>query len=250
MIGAVEYGGHKFFGEYRVRPHDPTHTEDAVGPSAEFGMSDPPGYATGDTFLKIGVGRLRKPVEPKYWFANRYEIVDHGRWRVTHGQEWMAFTQVLPGAYIYSKRIRLTRAGFVLHHRLKNIGRQALVTDHYIHNFVVFDDQPVGTNHAVELPSPVATQTVRDTVRIEGRAIRYLTEPRPDVGYRAELKPTPGNAATFTFGGRQLSFRGNRRPTKMIFYGIGKAVCVEPFLDIHLNPGETITWDSAYEIRN
>jgi hypothetical protein len=162
----------------------------------------------------------------------------------------MTFTQVLPGAYIYSKRLRLTGAGFVLQHRLKNIGRQPLVTDHYIHNFVVFDDQPVGTNHVVELAAAVTAQTVCDTVRIEGRRIWFLTEPRPDVGYRAELQPPPGNAATFTFGGRQLSFRGNRWPTRMVFYSIGKAVCVEPFLEIRLKAGETFTWASAYEIRH
>jgi hypothetical protein len=255
MIGRVEFGGHSFFGEWKDQPHDPLRSDDAVGPAEEFGMSDPPGYATaraGETFVKIGVGRLRKPVEENYWFANRYEIVDGGRWRVRRGMDWIEFTHTLAGAYVYGKRVTLTRDGLVVRRSLRNTSRQQLVTDHYVHNFVVFDEQPVGTGHWVELPGAVEPQTLRETVRIEGRAIRYLRAPRPDIGYWAELKPAPGNAATFHYepAGLRLSFAGDRAVTKVVYYGIGKAVCVEPFVNIQLESGQRFIWSSRYRLRN
>ena len=36
----------------------------------------------GGTFLKIGVGVSRKPVEPKFQQFHTYEIVDPGKWIV------------------------------------------------------------------------------------------------------------------------------------------------------------------------
>lgn len=251
MIGRVEFGGHSFFGEWKDQPHDPLRSDDVVGPAEEFGMRDPPGYATaraGETFVKIGVGRLRKPVEEHYGFANRYEIVDYGRWRMRRGTDWIEFTHTLAGTYVYGKRVTLKRDGFVVRRSLRNTSRQRLVTDHYVHNFVVFDEQPVGTGHWVELPAAVEPQTLRATVRIEVRTIRYLQAPRPDTGYWAELKPPPGNAATFYYepGQLRLSFAGDRPVTKVVYYGIGKAVCIEPFIELDLAPDAIHQWSTRY----
>jgi hypothetical protein len=260
MIARVEWNGHTVFGPWRDKPHDPTSTDDVVGPATEFGMSAPPGYATaaaGETFVKIGVGRLRKPVEEKYWFANRYEIVDHGRWTTRRGRDWIEFTHELAdprgSAYRYTKRVTLTAAppGFVMDHTLSNVGTSALFTDVYCHNFVVFDDQPVGPAHRIELAGAVTrAQLVGEVVEIGGREIRFRDATRPDRGYWAELTGVTTNDFMFAHdeSGVALRVTGDGPPAKMVFYAIGKAVCVEPFLDLAVPPGGERTWQTRYQL--
>jgi hypothetical protein len=63
------------------------------GPVNEFSATDdtlPPEYreaAVGGTFLKIGVGMLRKPNEPRYNRFKPYEVVNGGRWTTNFRKE-------------------------------------------------------------------------------------------------------------------------------------------------------------------
>ncbi len=49
----------------------------------------------GGTFIKIGVGVLRKADDARYDHSRRYEVVDHGRWTVKKTRSSIAFTQIL-----------------------------------------------------------------------------------------------------------------------------------------------------------
>ena len=88
----------------------------------------------GGTFIKIGVGVLRKD-SAEYDYFKQYEIVDPGKWRVeTHGDS-VEFTQELTDpatgyGYIYRKTVRLVagKPEMVLEHSLKNTGRRAIHT--------------------------------------------------------------------------------------------------------------------------
>src|SRR5436305_4462087 len=85
VFGHVEFAGHKIFGPWKDT-HDPTNHDDIVGPCEEFGNQAPLGYddaKVGETFLKIGVGELEKPKEPKYSFATKYKIVKPLEWKRT-----------------------------------------------------------------------------------------------------------------------------------------------------------------------
>lgn len=264
MIGRVDWSGHTFFGEWKQSRHAPTGSDDVVGPAEEFGMSVPLGYADakiGETFIKIGVGHLRKPVEPKYWFPNKYEIVKLAPWTVEHGADWIQFTQETSDdrgyGYRYVKRIGLetNTPAFVVTHRLTNTGTRTLDTDNYCHNFMVFDGQPVGPQNHAELSfSAPQAQTVRNIVSIEGRRISFLKEVPPGMGLYAELDGRTGTAAdndfkiTNTEAGIGIAIKGDAAPVKMVFYAIGKAVCIEPFIQIVLDPGEVTSWKNEYRL--
>src|ERR1700689_3215753 len=66
----LQYKGHSYFGMWNPAPYDPKLHDAIMGPVEEFltnGMGL--GYAdakAGGTFLKIGVGVIRKPDEPKF----------------------------------------------------------------------------------------------------------------------------------------------------------------------------------------
>src|SRR6266436_128247 len=99
VIENLEYAGHSYFGPFYEK-FDPNVRDvdlktgvvagpiSAIsGPVEEFGGADdaPQGYAeakAGGTFIKIGVGVLRKPDESRYDHYTRYEIADPGKWTV------------------------------------------------------------------------------------------------------------------------------------------------------------------------
>src|SRR5215471_6129538 len=163
IINSVEFAGHTFYGQWfskidpRVR--DVSYKDDdilvsvntsAMGPAEEF--QTPLGYDNakeGDSFVKIGVGVLKKRDDTRYAFANVYDIVDHGKWTVNQTANFIEFTQELNDqvtgyGYLYKKTIRLTvdKPEMVIEHSLKNTGKLAIKSLLYNHNFTLFDHLP------------------------------------------------------------------------------------------------------------
>src|SRR5207302_243691 len=95
----------------------------------------------GGTFIKIGVGALRKD-GTEYDFVKQYEIVDPGKWTVNVHRASAEFTQELVDpssgyAYVYHKTVRLIegKPQMVLQHSLRNTGRRTIRSTVYNHNF-------------------------------------------------------------------------------------------------------------------
>lgn len=164
----------------------------------------------GGTFIKIGVGVLRKD-SAKYDFVKLYRMVDPGKWSVRTHPDSVEFTQELSDpstgyAYVYQKTVRLLsgKPEMVLEHQLKNTGRRAIRSSVYNHNFLVLDEQPVGPDFAVTLPFEVRTDGPRANGFLEavGNRIKYLK------------KLAPHDVASMAIGGsvrmRQITRSGSR----------------------------------------
>src|SRR4051794_24076414 len=150
VVATAEVGGHTVFGYWKPT-HDPANHDDVPGTAEEFGHDEPLNYTAapvGGTFVKIGVGELVKPAEPKYRFAHNYTIAKPGTWAVTTGERFVEFRQELSHnsgyGYRYVKRVELAPGGFVIRRTLTNTGTRAIDTDHYGHNFLTVDGDPVG----------------------------------------------------------------------------------------------------------
>ena len=61
---------------------------------------------TGETFVRIGVGAVRKPDEPAYRRFATYEIVDPGRWKVSTGKDRVTYVHELRDANGYGTSTR------------------------------------------------------------------------------------------------------------------------------------------------
>ena len=87
-ISSLKWNGHEYFGPWFDR-HDPKIHDAITGPVEEFLTGDSGlGYAEakpGESFVRIGVGAVRKPEEPAYRRFETYEIVDPGKWTVRKG---------------------------------------------------------------------------------------------------------------------------------------------------------------------
>src|SRR5215210_3987465 len=106
VIPSLEFQGHQYFGQW-FEKYDPKVHESVMGPTEEFTALGYDEAKPGDTFLKIGVGTLRKPDDEKYFFAKYYDIVDPGKWTVKTKSDRVEFTHELKDAagysYIYRK---------------------------------------------------------------------------------------------------------------------------------------------------
>jgi hypothetical protein len=279
VIGSLIYRGHEYYGQWfqRVDPKVQDFIYDGAdivaspctamtGPAEEFvGPGNTvPGYdeaKKGGTFLKIGVGVLRRPDEAAYNRFTNYEIVNGGKWTVHPHADRVEFVQTLNDAasgwgYTYTKVARLAKGEpvLVLQHSLKNTGRRPIDTSVYDHNFLYLDRQPPGPDFAITVPFAIQSNTPPrpEFEQIRGHQILY----RKVLAGR-DVVATPVNG--FGSGANDYDIRienaklgvgmritGDRPLLDESLWSIRAVLAVEPFLKITIAPGEQITWTITY----
>src|SRR5215831_10459279 len=116
-ISSLEFKGHNYFGVWFPK-YDPKLHDSITGPVEEYKTGETAlGWdeaKPGDTFVKIGVGVLRKPDERPYSSFRTYEIVDGGKWTVRTAADSVEYTHEVADpatgyAYVYRKTVRLVK---------------------------------------------------------------------------------------------------------------------------------------------
>src|SRR5438309_9248613 len=79
QIASLVYKGHSYFGQWFDR-YDPKLHDSILGPVESFNAIGYDEAPVGGTFLRIGVGKLRKPEEKAVNNFRTYDIVDGGKW--------------------------------------------------------------------------------------------------------------------------------------------------------------------------
>ncbi len=279
VIASLEYQGHNYYGPWFTRKD--AGVSDFVydgadivagpcsaitGPVEEFstdslalGFKDakPDG-----TFVKIGVGVLRKPDDEPYSAYRLYDIVDHGKWTTQASHDSVTFSQELRDAasgygYVYQKTVRLVegKSEMVLEHSLKNIGSKPIETSVYDHNFLVLDKQPTGPDFVITLPFAIQAEPAveEDAAEVKGNQILYK-------------KVLSGKDTVFTtirgFGKSPEDYRiqienkrlkvgfrvhGNRPLSNVALWSIRSVISVEPFISMSIPPGGEFSWEYRYE---
>ena len=275
VIYSLQANGHDYYGpwfnKFDPAVHDFVYRDADIvagpcsaitGPVDEFA---PLGYEdakAGATFVKIGVGALRKAGDDKYDNYHLYEIVDGGQWTVRKSGDDVELTQKLNDAssgyaYVYKKAVRLTKgkSEMVLSHSLRNVGKRAIQTNVYNHNFLVLDHQAPGPG--VTLSFPFALQTPHppnnELAEIRDHQIRYL---KTLVGKDVVATPIEGfgsspndNQVRVENGslGAGMSLRSDRPLLRESLWSIRSVVAIEPFISITIEPGAEFTWTTVYE---
>ena len=265
QIPSLEYQGHQYFGEWNTRPYDPKLHDAIMGPVEEFSDVEAPGYAeapVGGTFLKIGVGFLRKPAEAKYDHFKTYEIVDAGKWSVKRHADRVEFTQKVSDkktgyGYEYTKVVRLVagKPQLALEHRLKNTGTKALETDAYDHDFDMLDKQPTGPDVAVKFPFEVKAEREWNPglVELRGKELDYVKELGKGetafnslTGFGSDVKDYDIRVENSRTGAgvRQTA---DRPLARIVYWSIRPTACPEAYIHLAVAPGKEFTWRIAYD---
>jgi hypothetical protein len=267
VIASLEYRGHNYF-ESRQDRHDPRTDDSISGPVEDFRTNNGGlGYdeaKAGDTFVKIGVGILRKPDEPRYRQAYYYELVDSGKWSVRNGADWIGFDHELTDgkgyAYVYRKTVRLVRGKpeMVLEHSLRNTGREPIETDVYDHNFFVIDRQPSGPDFIVKVPFELkATRDLKGIAEVRGMQIAYLRQMGKGESIITNLSGFGDSARDYdiTVENRKVSagvrITADRPLSALVFWSDfwyeRATLCPEPYIRMRIEPGQESTWHINYE---
>lgn len=272
VIFSLEANGHSYYGPWFTKRNPAIRDfvyegEDIVagacsstmGPADEF---RPVGYdaaAPGGTFLKIGVGALRKADAAAYDGYRLYEVANPGRWSVRRSSSAITFEQSLEASgfgYVYRKEVRLVKgkSEMVLLHRLKNTGKQAIETTVYNHNFLVLDGQGPGEGAVITVPFAIrsARAPSPELAKIEGNRIVYQ---KTLTGRDVVSCPVEGFGTTAADHAIRIensalkagmSIQGDRPLRSINLWSIRSNISMEPFIAVSVAPGKVFRWTTTY----
>jgi hypothetical protein len=265
VIASLAYKGHNYFGVWFPK-YDPKLHDSISGPVEEFRTGDSGlGYKdakTGGTFIRIGVGVLRKPEEEKFQQFKTYDIVDPGKWTVKSSRDSVTFTQTVRDpasgyAYLYKKTVHLVKgsARMVIEHSLKNTGTKNIETNVYSHNFYVIDGTPSGPEMHVTFPFDLkASVPFRGPAGPVGKEMVYQKElPADGTSVYGELAGFGNSSKDFDIRvengktGAGVRLTGDQPLARVVFWSIRTVLSPEPYIEMKIEPGKESHWTLNYE---
>jgi hypothetical protein len=278
VINSLEYKGHQYYGPWFTKT-DPKVIDfvfdgtdivagpcsATMGPVEEFSSDEKAlGYdeaKAGGTFIKIGVGVLRKPDTSDYNPYHLYDIVDSGKWKVRTEGDSVEFTQELADpssgyAYAYTKAVRLVngKPEMVLEHSLRNTGRRPIDTSVYDHNFLVLDKQPIGPDFSIALPYDIKTEHPPDKglAEVRGNRLVYLKALEGKDTVAASFSGFGNTPADYSITienrkvGAGMNVTADRPLSQESLWSIRSVLAMEPFIHMIVEPGKQFTWSYTY----
>jgi hypothetical protein len=279
VVSNLEYAGHNYYPEWfqRMDPKVRDFVYDGAaivaGPCTAV-TGTPEEFVTnkkalgfdeakaGGTFIKIGVGVLRKPDDAPYEAFRVYDVVDGGKWTVKRKTDSVEFTQELSDpatgyAYVYRKTVSLTqgRAQMVLDHSLRNTGKKVIQSSVYDHNFLYLDRQSPGPDFEITFPFPIRADQPPGNNFAELRSNRVVflkTLVGEDVlqfgiqGYSNEARDYDIRIENHKMGAG-VRTTADRPLSRVFLWSIRALLSVEPFIDMKIAPGEEFTWRITYD---
>jgi hypothetical protein len=276
VIHSLRFKGHDYYGPWfsKTDPtiHDFIYQGDDIiagpcsaitGPVDEFGPLGWDNAQSGDTFVKIGVGALRKPSgAATYDNYHLYAIELTGKWETKRTPDSVEFKQTLKDpfsgySYVYSKTIKLTadKPEMLLIHTLQNTGKRAIHTTVYNHNFLVLDRQPPGPGVTITVPFQIQSPQPpdKDLATVQGNRLVYLKtltdRDRVTLAFQGFSKEAGDHQIRIENRsvGAGMSLQSDRPLFSESLWSIRSVLAMEPFIAIAIEPGQEFSWTTAYE---
>ena len=257
-VADLRAGGHSYFGRW-FAGYDPMKHDAIPGPVQDYvtgqGFDAAP---VGGTFVKIGVGVLRKPAEPIRGFPT-LEIVDGGKWSTRVRRNAVEFVHEVndPASgygYRYIKTVSLPpgQMRMTLSHRIESTGRNSIDTEMYDHNFFVLDGQLSGPDVEVRFPwTPEAFNVRGDTIEVSGKKLSYRGP--IDRPVRMQLKGFGPTAADHDIRvenrrtGAGVRITADKPLSDFVFWTSSRTTCPEAYIHVHADRGRPMTWQINYD---
>lgn len=259
VIGSVQYKGHEYFGYWKAT-HDPLVHEDLTGPVEGY-IEPGLGYADaepGEGFIRLGVGIIGKADETEYNWMKTYTILDHGKWKIDQGEDWITFVHEINSdfgyGYIYEKTIRLKSNGFSIGHTLQNTGEKPIETDQFNHNFFMIDAEKSGPAFKISFPYAISTQSdLKGYLEISDKDLSFIKALDNDhvflelSGYSSDVRDHKVTVVNRT-SGAGVTFTVDKPLHRMVFWACETTLSPENFIWISVAPGEEENWTSDYTL--
>lgn len=275
VISSLEFGGHNYYGPWFTKQdavvRDFVYRGDDIVVSAESGSMGPAdefqtplGFdaaPAGGTFVKIGVGVLRRPDGSPYSPFKKYELVNAGKWSARKGADFVEFTQELNDpatgyGYVYRKTVRLIsgKPEMAIEHALKNTGRLAIDSKVYNHNFLVLDHMATGPDYVITLPFAVTTSAPpnKEMAEVRGNQIVYLKTLQDHDTVAMPVEGFGGDAKDYDIrvenrkAGAGMRVVGDQPLASVALWSIRSVLAIEPFVRVAVEPGKEMRWQYTY----
>ena len=290
------------------QPHNTNWPESGVGLAAEFGVGDDGDlclfrcgwYGSGDltngvlgyrearlgeTFLKIGVGKLIKGSCPTcdsaedYKFNSPYQFAEVPEWSMSQSDPQsvqlthQAFLR--DHGYALKKEISLVGDTLSVTTTLTNLGRDAFSTVWYSHNFFTCDGIAVGPGYGLDLnlrgeQDPVYEEPgtwswstpLQDYARVKRNAghinVQMVRAVEPGIRIKSEFTRDDTTNGGFTLHACGTKIQSSIPQTQDPNSGISMyaynlyiergTLSPEPQILLHLDPGQSATWSQKLTI--
>lgn len=259
MVVAAEWKGLPIFKE-NGNPHDPKVHNHVGGTAEEFDINGPAGYDStpvGGSFMKIGVGLLKRVAEVPYRFSHTYPVVQVPVNTVEAvDRNALKFTQTLEDVeggrgYRLVIDVRLLDDGFVVERSLTNLGTSPIETEHYSHNFIQIGDKPVGLDYRVSWTTPVAyRERVGEDLRESPTGVGFRQSPTGKFYLASEsgsgLAANEPIVLSNDRLGLELMITSDQPVHRLAVFGRSDLICPEPFVKLTAAPGKTVFWKTTY----
>jgi hypothetical protein len=256
-IASLEWRRHSYFGKWFDK-YDPRLHDAITGPVEEFSSVGYDDARVGGSFVRIGVGAVRKPDEPAYRQFGMYDITDPGTWTIHAGSSSVEFVHELRGtggyAYRYRKNVRLAGNTLTLEHHLKNTGVKPIATTVYEHNFYMLDKQPTGPGFVVRFPFATrAARPLDGLAEVRGREVVFLQPFKSTQTIFTELEGFGTGSGDYDIrvenrtSGAGVRQTGDRPLSKLVLWSAATTICPEAFIDVKVEPGAESSWRITYE---
>jgi hypothetical protein len=258
VIADLQAGGHSYFGRWNPK-YDPKLHDAISGPVQEYVTGQGMDAAKpGGTFVKIGVGVLRKPAEAARGFQT-LDIVDGGKWTTRVHADSVEFIHEVNDpesgyGYRYTKTVALPagKKQLTLTQRIESTGANPIDTEMYDHNFFVLDGQPSGPDVQVSVPFKLEAFNVRgDAIQVGADRLNYL---KPiDTANRMQLKGFSASPTDYDIRvenrktGAGVRVTSDRPLSDMVFWTSPKTTCPEAYIHVHAERGRPMDWKITYD---
>lgn len=257
LVAALQVNGHSYFGRWFAN-YDPKKHDAVAGPAQDWvtgqGFDAAP---VGGTFVKIGVGVLRKPAEMPRGFPT-LEIVDPGIWTTKVRADAVDFIHEVsdPGSgygYRYIKTVSLPagKPEMVLTQRLESTGPNPIDTQMYNHNFFVLDGQPSGPDIEINFPFALEPFNMRgDAVAVVGKSIRYVKAVEGSV--RMQLRGFSSAVSDYSIRvenkrtGAGVLVTSDTPLSDLVFWSSPRTTCPEAYIHVRADRGKPMSWVTNY----
>ncbi len=266
VVGCLSYKGHTYFGQWFPK-YDALAHDSITGPVEEF---RPAGEALlydeakpGGTFVKPGVGVLRRVDDKPYSPYTVYPIVDSGTWTSHATRAGVSFTQQLKTdlgiAYTYRKDLQLEAKApvLVLAHSLTNNGAQPLEMDVYNHDFFMLDNAVTGPGIVVHFRfHPVPEKPLQAGGEIRGNDLVYTADLQPKQTVSGFMSGFSDKVSDYDFTvedtrtGTGVEQTADKPLSRFNFWSIRTTVCPEGYIHLSIAPGQTAHWAIRYRFFN
>ncbi|MBP5383181.1 MAG: hypothetical protein J6Y45_07505 [Bacteroidales bacterium] len=248
VFDSLEFNGLQMCGRWFVS-YDPLSHDAVCGPAEEF---SPIGYDNalpGGTFIKPGVGLLRREDSSPYDRFHLYEIADPGSWNLQQGDDYVLFEHVLDGVYNYRKRISLLSGdSFQISHLMQAAG-EPLCGEVYNHNFWTFGRMQTGPSRKLDFPfTPDGHwRSAYDSVALSENGIRFsrpLSEGESVYMGDIHSKGQEGMPYRISLseGPLRVDIQGDVPVVRTVFWANHRVACPEPYNEFRTPCRWTITY--------